>query len=93
MAIVKTKKYVIFYKISTGEIFSYQAFEFMYDNVTESYINLPEKQKCADNNGINISDVGIKKWNKDLSELTFEQQQAEFKDNIADLSESDLEVI
>jgi len=93
MAIVKSTKYIIFYQISTGKVLSYQSYNFEYDDVAETYINVPEKQRCADNNGINISDIGIKKWNKDLSGLTPAEAQAEFKDNIEDLSESDLEVI
>ncbi|RLE64493.1 MAG: hypothetical protein DRJ38_05465 [Thermoprotei archaeon] len=91
MAITKSKKYIIFYQASTNKIFGYQLFEFAYDDVLEKYINLPDKQRCADNHGIDISDIGIKKWNKDLTGLTLDEQRLAFKDLITDLDVADLE--
>lgn len=81
--------YIIFYKIADGIIYSYVNYNFEYDDEqsAEPLLNLPSKEKCASNNGVAVETIGIKKWTKE------DPQEADFKNDIDDLNENDLEDI
>lgn len=81
--------YVIFYKIADGIVYSYVNYNFEYDDEQSGtpLINVPSKIKCAINNGISVETIGIKKWTKE------NPVESDFKDNINDLNENDLEDI
>jgi len=78
--------YIIFYKILDGTILSYVRYRFVYDE-SEKLLNPFSKDRCANNNGLSIENIGIKKWKKE------NPQESDFKDNINDLNENDLENI
>jgi len=78
--------YVIFYKIADGMVYSYATYNFEYeDGSGGTLLNTPSKEKCASNNGLSVEDIGIKKWIKE------NPQDEDFKNNIDDLNENDLE--
>lgn len=81
--------YVIYYKIADGTIYSYVNYNFEYDDElsAEPLLNLPSKGKCTSNNGVAVETIGIKKWTKE------NPVESDFKDNINDLNENDLEDI
>jgi len=81
--------YIIFYKIADGIIFGYTNYDFEYDDdqSAEPLINIPSKEKCASNNGVAVETIGIKKWTKE------NPVDADFKKDIDDLNENDLEDI
>lgn len=76
--------YVIFYRISDGNIYSYVYYNFEYDG--ETLLNKPTKARCATNNNVTEVSIGIKKWTKE------DPQDSDFKDNIENIpSGEDLE--
>lgn len=78
-------KYLIFYRLSDGYIYSYTLYNFEYDG--ETLLNVPSKAKCATNNGVTEASIGMKKWNK------ANPVEADFKDDLDDLTPGDLEAI
>jgi len=81
---------IVFYQKSTGKVLSYQAYK---EKKANGDLIRPSLIKCSENHEINISDLEVKEFTKDLSNLSSEELLNTFKDNIADLDESDLEVI
>ena len=77
--------YIIFYRISDGYIYSYTRYNFEYNG--EILLNKPSKEKCAENDGVSEESIGMKKWNKT------DPQESDFKDDIDDLTQGDLENI
>ena len=73
---------IFFYKKSDGKVFSYVAYELESGNT-----NIPSKEKCAQNNSVDESDIGI-------AELINEPGSGEdYADNINDLSSGDYEIL
>jgi hypothetical protein len=75
---------IIFYQKSTGKIFSYISYN---NRDEEENLIRPSLKQCSEIHGINESDIEVVEWTK------ASPSEEDFKDNVEDLNEEDLEDI
>lgn len=75
---------IILYQKSTGKIFSYASYN---NRDEEENLIRPSLKRCSDIHGIDESDIEVVEWTKE------NPSEDDFKDNIEDLDEGDLEEI
>jgi hypothetical protein len=78
---------IIFYQKSTGKVFSYVSYD---KRDSENNLIPPSVKRCATQNGVNESDVGVKEWALDPVLDAPGDHSAQFKNNINDLNSEDL---